>query len=74
MLMANREPEKLLMWSAALTATMLFTTLVLVFGARLQRLMGDQAMQAIERLMGLILTAIAVEMTLGGIRTFVEGL
>jgi MarC family membrane protein len=74
MLMANRSPEKLLMWSAALTVTMVFTTLVLVFGARLQRLMGDQAMQAIERLMGLILTAIAVEMTLGGIRTFVEGL
>ena len=31
-------------------------------------------MQAIERLMGLILTAIAVEMLLGGIREFVEGL
>jgi len=31
-------------------------------------------MQAVERLMGLILTAMAVEMLLGGIRTFVEGL
>jgi small neutral amino acid transporter SnatA (MarC family) len=36
--------------------------------------MGDRAMQAIERLMGLILTAIAVEMLLAGIRAFVEGL
>jgi small neutral amino acid transporter SnatA (MarC family) len=31
-------------------------------------------MQAIERLMGLVLTAMAVEMLLGGIREFVEGL
>jgi small neutral amino acid transporter SnatA (MarC family) len=31
-------------------------------------------MQAVERLMGLILTAMAVEMLLGGIREFVEKL
>ena len=74
MLMANRTPEKLGMFSAALAATMVLTALVLLAGARLQRWLGDQAMQAIERLTGLILTAIAVEMTLGGIRDFVNGL
>jgi small neutral amino acid transporter SnatA (MarC family) len=47
---------------------------ILLAGERLQRLMGDKLMQAIERLMGLILTAMAVEMLLGGIRAFVEGL
>ena len=30
--------------------------------------------KAVERLMGLILTAIAVEMLLGGVREFVQGL
>jgi len=74
MLMASREPEKIGMWWAALTAAMLVTTMVLLAGERLQRWMGDRAMQAIERLLGLILTAIAVEMLLGGIRAFVEGL
>ena len=74
MLMATREPGKLGMWLAALTATMLVTTLILAAGDKLQRWLGDRAMQAIERLMGLVLTAIAVEMTLGGIRAFVEGL
>lgn len=74
MLMANRAPEKMGMFAAALGATMAMTTAVLLAGARLQRLMGDHAMQAIERLMGLILTAIAVEMTLAGIRDFVNGL
>lgn len=74
MLMATREPEKLGMWAAALTAAMAVTALVLVTGERVQTRMGDRAMQAIGRLMGLILTAIAVEMLLGGIRAFVEGL
>lgn len=74
MLMASREPDKIGMWWAALTAAMLATTMVLLAGERLQRWMGDRAMQAVERLLGLILTAIAVEMLLGGIRAFVEGL
>lgn len=74
MLMASREPEKIGMWWAALTAAMLATTVVLLAGERLQRWLGERAMQAVERLLGLILTAIAVEMLLGGIRAFVEGL
>ena len=71
MLMASRDPEGIGRWAAALTAAMALTTLVLASGERLQRWMGDRAMQAVERLMGLILTAIAVEMLLDGIRAFV---
>lgn len=74
MLMATREPDKIGMWAVAITVTLLIAALVLVMGDRLQRWMGERAMQAIERLMGLILTAIAVEMLLGGIRAFVGGL
>ncbi len=74
MLMATREPGKLGMWALAVTVTMVLVSLILLAGERLQRLMGDRLMQAIERLMGLILTAMAVEMLLGGIRAFVLGL
>ena len=74
MLMATRQPDKLGMVAGALTVTMVLAALVLAAGEKLQRWMGEQAMQAVERLMGLILTAIAVEMLLGGIRAFVEGL
>jgi len=74
MLMATREPEKIGMWVVAVTATMALAALVLLAGDKLQRWLGERAMQAVERLMGLILTAIAVEMLLGGIRAFVEGL
>jgi MarC family membrane protein len=74
MLMATREPAKLGMWAVAITVTMLLASLVLVMGDRLQRWLGDRAMQAVERLMGLILTAISIEMLLGGIREFVKNL
>jgi MarC family membrane protein len=74
MLMASREPQHVGMYVAALTVTMLFATLVLAAGDRLQQWLGERAMQAIERLMGLVLTAMAVEMLLSGIRMFVEGL
>jgi MarC family membrane protein len=74
MLMATQSPERLWMWSAAVTVTMLLVALILLAGEKLQSWLGDRAMQAVERLMGLILTAIAVEMTLGGVREFVEGL
>ncbi len=74
MLMATRDPAKIGMWALALTVTMAGATLLLLAGDKLQHWLGDRAMQALERLMGLILTAIAVEMLLGGIRAFVEGL
>ncbi|HEX4944411.1 MAG TPA: MarC family protein [Usitatibacteraceae bacterium] len=74
MLMASRDPGRVGMWAAAITVTMAITTVVLLAGSQLYRWLGDHAMQAIERLMGLILTAIAVEMLLAGIREFVKGL
>jgi small neutral amino acid transporter SnatA (MarC family) len=46
------------------------TTLVLLAAQRLQDVVGERAIQAFERLMGLVLTAIAVEMLLNGVRTF----
>ena len=70
MLMASREPAKLDLWIGALTAAMLVTTLLLMLGGRIERLMGKRAMEAVERLMGLILTAMAVEMLLGGLKQF----
>ncbi|MEO5692061.1 MAG: MarC family protein [Usitatibacter sp.] len=74
MLMATRDPSRLGMWAAAITVTMTLVAVVLLSGERLQRWLGERVMQAVERLMGLILTAIAVEMLLGGIREFVGGL
>lgn len=70
MLLVSREPQKVWLWVAALTLTLLFTAAVLVAGEWIQKKIGQRAVEAIQRLMGLILTAIAVEMLLNGIRQF----
>lgn len=44
---------------------------VLLSAERLQRVLGPQLITAFERLMGLILTAISIEMLLGGIKAYV---
>ena len=70
MLMVSRDPSRLATWMLALTLAMAATTVVLVASHRLQALLGDRAMVAFERLMGLVLTALAVEMLLSGVRSF----
>jgi MarC family membrane protein len=70
MLMATREPEKLGRWAIALLVSMTITFVVLATGERMQRVVGPRMMTAVERLMGLVLTAIAVEMLLDGFATF----
>jgi len=74
MLLVSRAPQRLLEWCAALSVAMLVTVALLVSADRLAKLAGERGLLAFERLMGLILTAIAVEMLLRGIETFVRGL
>jgi small neutral amino acid transporter SnatA (MarC family) len=72
--MVSREPAKLGVWIAAMTAAMVVSAVLLALGEKIERLLGKRAMEAVERLMGLILTAIAVEMLLGGLKQFIQQL
>jgi MarC family membrane protein len=74
MLMVSRDPAHLPTWLAALTAAMAVATVVMLAAHRLQAWLGERGMMAAERLMGLLLTAIAVQMLLDGVRTFVAGI
>ncbi len=71
MLLVSQAPARRLEWIAALTVTMAVCAVVLVLSERIQRVAGDRVMMAFERLMGLILVAIAIEMLLRGIKLFV---
>ena len=75
LLLASRQPERIWDWIAALVAAMWVSGLTLLMADRIRRLLGDSVISAIEKLMGLVLTAIAVEMVLAGLkRYFVGGL
>ncbi|CAH2801103.1 MAG: MarC family integral membrane protein [uncultured Paraburkholderia sp.] len=74
MLLTSQAPGKMFEWIGALTVTMVVCAIVLMLAERIQSWLGERAMMAFERLMGLVLVAISVEMMLGGIRSFVHQL
>lgn len=74
MLMVSRAPHRMLEWVAAATVAMVITLALLLFAERLSKVIGEHGLIASERLMGLILTAIAVEMLLQGIQSFIRQL
>jgi len=73
LLLASRQPERLLTWVGALTVAMLFSAAVLLGADRIRRWIGSSMVSAIEKLMGLVLTAIAVEMILAGLKRYFFG-
>ncbi len=70
LLLASRQPDRLLSWFAALTAAMVVSGVVLLSADRLRRWLGSSMVAAIEKLMGLVLTAVAVEMILAGLKRY----
>jgi multiple antibiotic resistance protein len=70
MLLVTRDPERWLDWLVALGSAWLVSAFILFFGADLSRLLGRRGLTAIERLMGMLLTAVAVQMALNGLTAF----
>jgi MarC family membrane protein len=70
LLLASRQPERLLDWVGALTVALAVSGVVLLLADRIRRWVGDQVVTAMEKLMGLVLTAIAVEMILAGLKRY----
>jgi MarC family membrane protein len=73
LLLASRQPEHLLTWIGALTAALAVSGVVLLAADRIRRALGAQMVAAIEKLMGLVLTAVAVEMILAGLKRYFIG-
>ncbi|OGB72895.1 MAG: hypothetical protein A2486_13155 [Burkholderiales bacterium RIFOXYC12_FULL_65_23] len=70
LLLASRQPDRVLDWIAALALAMTVSGLVLIGADRIRRWIGDSMVTATEKLMGLVLSAIAVEMILAGLKRY----
>ena len=66
-LLMSREPTRWKDWLIALTAAWLATAIILMLASRLRSFLSQKGLVAIERLMGMVLVAIAVQMFLSGI-------
>jgi MarC family membrane protein len=72
LLLVSQAPERRMEWVAALTVTMLVCAVVLLLAERLQRVVGLRVVSAFERLMGLILVSISVEMLIRGLKSLAQ--
>ncbi len=68
LLLMSREPRRWPEWLLALTCAWLASAAILVLGGKLSKFLGKRGLLALERLMGLLLVAVAVQMSLEGLR------
>jgi MarC family membrane protein len=73
LLLASRQPERLWAWAGALTAAMTVCAIVMLSAHHIHRWLGPSMVSAMEKLMGLVLTAVAVEMVLAGLKRYFLG-
>ena len=73
MLLAQDQPERTVDWSIALTAAWLATSVILFCSTGLYKLLGASVLTAFERLMGMLLVALSVQMILDGVLVALKG-
>ena len=72
MLMGSEDPTRLMDWSLALLLAWGATAAILFAAPLLYKLLGSRALTAIERLMGMLLVAISVQMFLDGLASYLQ--
>lgn len=72
MLMVNTDPSRMLEWTGALIAAWAVSAILLMASPLLLKALGNRGLIAMERLMGMILVIIAVQMFFDGVATFLH--
>jgi len=71
-LMGSNDPERLGDWSLALMIAWAATAAILFSATYLYKWLGQRVLVAVERLMGMLLVAISVQMLMDGIATYLQ--
>ena len=74
LLIMNREPERWLEWLGALTGAWFACGVILLAAGPLARILRNRGLVAVERLMGMILVAMAIQMLMDGASKFIATL
>ena len=72
MLLGSQEPARMGDWMLALTLAWGATAIILFSATYLQKWLGTRVLTAIERLMGMVIVAISVQMLLDGIASYLR--
>lgn len=72
LLLGRDEPGRAVEWSIALLIAWLATAMILFGSTALYRLLGPRVLSALEKLMGMLIIALAVQMTLDGVAGYLR--
>lgn len=70
MLLMAKEPSKWLTWLIAICVAWVLSTLILLASGLFYKILRPKVLSAMESLMGLLLTAVAIEMIMDGFKAF----
>ena len=70
MLIVLQEPDRMLEWTGALLGAWVVSSVILLGSTKLYRLLGERGLIAMERLMGMILIMLSVQMFIDGVAAF----
>ncbi len=73
-LLARSQPDRIIDWLIAVLGAWGVTSLIMLSSGKLHKLLGMRGLIAVERLMGMALVAISVQMLLDGITTYLKAL
>ncbi|GBL03823.1 YhgN family NAAT transporter [Glaciecola sp. KUL10] len=71
-LLSNQKPNMMTEWTIALCAAWLVSALILSMSNVVHRILGEKGLNAVERLMGMILIMVAIQMLLNGIGIYIQ--
>ncbi len=74
LLLMSREPSRWKEWLLAVFLAWLVTSIILYFASGMKKYLGERGLIAIERLMGMVLITVSVQMFLTGISEFIAHL
>ncbi|HYM34003.1 MAG TPA: MarC family protein [Steroidobacteraceae bacterium] len=72
LLLMNREPQRWPEWLLAIFLAWLACSVILYFASGLRRYLTDRGLVAVERLMGMVLVTVAVQMLMTGASQFLH--
>ena len=70
LLLVTRQPERWPVWLGAVVLAWLASAVILYFAGNLRKVLGERGLTAMERLMGMLLVIVAVELLMSGIAEY----
>ena len=74
LVLSSSQPERIHEWCLALLLAWVASTLILAVSPVFLRIFGNRGLRALERLMGMLLIMLAVQMLLNGVTDFLQSL